>query len=217
MPDVAAFDFDGTITVGDTLLGFLGRVCGNRAVVAALLRHGPAVALAATGRSDSDAAKAAVLARLLVGRAVEDVERVVARYTDEVVARRLRPAVVERIDWHRGRGDTLLVVSASPELYVDPIAKRLGFDATLATRLEVDDAGRLTGRLVGANVRGAEKVARLRTHLGDGARPRLWAYGNSRGDADMLAAADVGTMVTRRGLVVMRGDPGSPTPPTPAA
>ncbi|MCU1462324.1 MAG: HAD-superfamily subfamily hydrolase [Acidimicrobiales bacterium] len=207
-PDVAAFDFDGTITLGDTLLGFLGRLCGNRAVVTALMRHGPALALAATGRADADAAKAAVLARLLAGRDIADVERVVQRYTDDVLTRRLRPAVIEKIDWHRARGDTLLVVSASPELYVDPIARRLGFHATLATRLEVDRDGRLTGRLVGANVQGAEKVARLRAHLGDDRPARLWAYGNSRGDADMLEVADVATMVTRRGLVVLRHDAG---------
>ena len=181
-----------------------------------MMRHGGAVALAATGRADPDAAKAAVLARLLTGRAVADVEKVVTRYTDEVLTRRLRPAVTEKVAWHRDRGDTLLVVSASPELYVDPIARRLGFHATLATRLEVDVDGRLTGRLLGANVRGAEKVARLLSHIGDDRPDRLWAYGNSRGDADLLAAADVATMVTRRGLVVLR-DGAGPAPPNPPA
>src|SRR5439155_5660541 len=130
---------------------------------------------------DRDAPKAAVLAQLLAGRRVADVEPIVTAYADNVVAGELRADTVARSVWHREQGHALVVVSASPELYVDPIARRLGFDAVLATRLEIDGGGRLTGRLVGTNVRGPEKVRRLREHLGDGAG-RIWAYGNSRDD-----------------------------------
>src|SRR5437016_5665528 len=80
---------------------------------------------------------------------------------------RRRPDIRARVDWHRAEGHELVLVSASPELYVAPIGRRLGFDEVLATRLEVDAAGLLTGRLVGANCRGPEKVARLRAWRGD--------------------------------------------------
>ena len=80
-----------------------------------------------------------------------------------------------------------------------PIAAALGFETALATRLEVD-AGRLTGRLTGANVRGPEKVRRLEEYL-DGAAVTLWAYGDSAGDRELLAVADHATRVTRAGLL----------------
>jgi phosphatidylglycerophosphatase C len=79
------------------------------------------------------------------------------------------------------------------EVYLSPLGNRLGFDGILATSLEVGDDGRLTGRLSGANVRRAEKVARLRGWLKEelnGAPYELWAYGDSKGDKELLALAE---------------------------
>jgi len=97
------------------------------------------------------------------------------------------------------------MVSASPELYVAPVARRLGFDATLATRLQVGPDGLLTGRLVGRNCRGPEKVRRLQEWFGD-ETPVVFAYGDSRGDREMLAfSSDGGTWLRRRSRPPPRG------------
>ncbi len=90
-----------------------------------------------------------------------------------------------------------MLVSASPELYVTPIGRRLGFDAVLATRLEVDADGRLTGRLLGANCRGPEKVVRLREWRREGLA-MAYAYGDSAGDREMLDLAVTAVRVGRR-------------------
>ena len=204
---VAAFDFDGTLTRGDTLIPFLQRLCGTRTVVRALVSEFGTMARAAARIGERDEAKAALLARLLAGRALADIEKVVEVYTDVVVAKQLRPDSVARVRWHIGQGHQLLIVSASPELYVRPIAERLQFDDALATRLEVDEHGRLTGRLDGANVRAEEKVRRIEEWL-DGRAVTMWAYGNSSSDKPMLEHADVGEMVSRRRLL-----PAAPTLP----
>ncbi len=116
-----------------------------------------------------------------------------------MVGARLRPLVQDRVTWHRRAGHKLVVVSASPELYVAPLGQRLGFDAVLGTRLEVGPDGRLTGRIEGCNCRGQEKVERLRAWMGP--EPAfLYAYGDSAGDRELLAAADVAVRVSRRPL-----------------
>jgi phosphatidylglycerophosphatase C len=111
------------------------------------------------------------------------------------------------------------VVSASPDYYVNAAVADLGVDGVIATRLEVDRSGRLTGRFAGGNCRGPQKLARLEQWMeasslpkpvGDGAhngaamvlhtdRPYLWAYGNSAGDLEMLRAADMGVDAGRLG------------------
>jgi phosphatidylglycerophosphatase C len=199
LQQVAVFDFDGTLVPRDSLLPFLRRVCGTRAVARALALEGPRLAQVAAGRGDRERVKAALFGRLLAGRSVADLEPVVRQYAQHVVARQVRADVRARVEWHRGQGHTVVMVSASPELYLVPIGQLLGFDAVLGTRLEVDAAGRLTGNLLGRNVRGPEKVARLNAHLG-GDPVRLWAYGDSAGDRELLARADVATRVTRRRL-----------------
>jgi len=166
------------------------------------------VAAAARGTLDRDAVKARVLARLLAGWTAADVEAAAADYAAHVVAARLRPDTAGRVEWHRSQGHRLVVISASPQLYVEPIAHTLGFHAALATRLEVVD-GRLTGRIVGANVRGPEKVRRLDEFVG-GAAVTVWAYGDSSGDRELLARADHAMRVTRGGLVPVSADGWTP-------
>jgi phosphatidylglycerophosphatase C len=95
-----------------------------------------------------------------------------------------------------------VVVSASLGAYLRPLAERLELDGVLAVELVADAGGTLTGQVVGAvNNRGPEKVARLRAWLaarfGPGTEVDLWAYGDSSGDAELLAIADHPTWVGR--------------------
>jgi HAD superfamily hydrolase (TIGR01490 family) len=120
-------------------------------------------------------------------------------FAADVVANHLRDDVVARAVWHREQGHRRVIVSASFECYAAPVAAALGFDAALATRLAVDDAGHLTGALDGPNVRRAEKVRRLEVWLaGDDAT--LWVYGDSAGDRELMAHANRAIRVQRRPL-----------------
>ncbi|MDP9073467.1 MAG: HAD-IB family hydrolase [Actinomycetota bacterium] len=188
---VAAFDFDGTLIAGDSFLPFLIRLVGRRAMGRAFVVAGPEL-LTAFARGSRDATKAAMLGRLLAGYPEPRIVELGAAYADQLV-RQIRPAMAQRIDWHRSQGHRLVIVSASLEVYLAPTGRLLGFDQVLATRLEVGPSGRLTGRLAGVNVRRAEKSARLRQWLAaelDQAPHELWAYGDSTGDRELLAMAD---------------------------
>ena len=163
----------------------------------ALLEVSPRLVRTALDDERRDEAKVALVRRTLTGYDAGRVSAVAAEFADDVLARHLRPDVVERVAWHRNQGHELVIVSASFTSYLDPIAARLGFAAVLATELAVGDDGRLTGELVRPNVRGAEKVRRLDEWLGAGPA-FVWAYGDSSGDRDLLARADQGVMVGGR-------------------
>ena len=195
---VAAFDFDGTLTRRDTLLLFLVWVAGRREVGRALTEQVGPLALALGGRGDRDVQKERVIGRLLAGRSLIDLEARAEAFADGAITARLRPEVVAHLHRHLRAGDGVVVVTASPELVVAPIARRLGSVPVLGTRLEVGADGLMTGRLLGANVRGAEKVRRLVDWLGDDGRTLRWAYGDSSGDRELLAAASEPTWVKRR-------------------
>ena len=185
---VAAFDFDGTLARGDSLLPFLARAAGRGPLGRALARQWPAIVSALAGRGDRDAAKVALVGRLLRGVSAEELAEHGERYAAHL-ARRLRPNMVERLRWHRDQEHEVVIVSASLAAYLEPLGRELGATSVLATGLEVGDDGRLTGRLQGANVRGPEKVARLKAFLA-GETCELWAYGDSNGDRELLAMAD---------------------------
>jgi phosphatidylglycerophosphatase C len=212
MPDVAAFDFDGTLTDRGSVFGYLSALCGPAAVISAAAALSPRLAHAAVaGGAAADRTKELLFERVLAGIEVERAESVGAEFARRHLERHLRPSVRERFDWHRRRGDRVVIVSASPELYVRPAGDQLGADGVVATRLAVDGRGRLTGRYQGENCRGDEKLRRLQVWMAESGGPPagLWAYGNSRGDLGMLRGADRGVNVGRLGpLGQLRSFPG---------
>jgi len=192
---VAAFDFDGTISRRDTLGPFLARVAGTNALVRTLLTRTPQFAAVTLGRADRDLEKQAVIARLLGGRTAESVAAMGRAYAEHLWnQQRFRPEILERLQWHRERDHEIVIVSASLDSYLVPLAPRLGVAHVISCSLEADASGLVTGRLLGGNVRGEEKAVRLRQWLG--ADPaELWAYGDSSGDDELLAMADHPTRV----------------------
>jgi phosphatidylglycerophosphatase C len=210
--DVAAFDFDGTLIHGGSVFGFLSALVGTPAVAASSLALAPQLAHAAlVGGEPADRIKERLFQRVMGGTPIEHLDAVAARYGREHLRRHLRADVGHRLDWHRGHGDRVVIVSASPEVYVRAAADCLGVDGVIATRLEVAGDGTVTGRYDGVNCRGAEKLRRLRLWIeASGTAPaRIWCYGNSRGDLVMLRAADVGVNVGRLGrLGALRAYPG---------
>jgi phosphatidylglycerophosphatase C len=193
MTVVAAFDVDGTVTTHDCVVPFLRRVAGTvpMAVKLALSVHRlvPAVV-----RWDRDELKAVATRAVLTGRPIADVDELGESFAEHIADYWLRTATVERIREHREQGHHVVFVSASYGAYLRPLARRLGVDGVVATELEVDGDGRCTGALVGGNCRGPEKARRLQAWLdaNHGGRDavELWAYGDSPGDRELLAAAD---------------------------
>jgi phosphatidylglycerophosphatase C len=159
---VAAFDFDGTLTRGGSVWQFLSSVCGRGPVISAGIALLPKLLRAALlGGTAADEAKEALFVRTLAGRPAGEVAAVAAQFGISHYRHRSRTKLRARLDWHRRQGHRVVVVSASPEYYVRPVGDELGVDGVVATRLEVDGDGRLTGRFDGGNCRGAQKLARL--------------------------------------------------------
>lgn len=192
---VAAFDFDGTLVPGDSLPRYLSRLLGRRRFASVLSASWPAMA-AAYRKSGRDGAKAALLVRAVSGVDVTLAAEVGESFA-RVLAREVKPDMAERIDWHRDQGHRLVLVSASLGLYLIPFGKLRGFDEVIATALEVGPDGVLTGHLRGENVRAAQKAVLLKELIGPDP-VTVWAYGDSRGDREMLAMADHPTLLGRR-------------------
>jgi phosphatidylglycerophosphatase C len=186
-PAVAVFDFDGTIIRGDSTTAFCRAEFPGR-MLPAMVRAAPRLAGHALGLVDRQRLKEAVLTAVLGGREEPEVRARAAGWAARCLPGMVRPAALERLRWHRSRGHRVVIASASLELLLEPWAPAAGVDDVLATRLAVA-GGRLTGRLDGPNCYGPEKVVRLRALLGDLDGVELYAYGDSRGDRELLAVA----------------------------
>jgi phosphatidylglycerophosphatase C len=188
-PVVAAFDVDGTLTTRDCVTPFLRRAGGLR-LARALLGH-PRALLRALARRDRDSLKELACSSL-AGLDGETLDGLGERFAREVAETRLRADTTARLRRHRELGHTVVLASASLDPYLVPLGRLLEVDGVVCTVLERDSGGRLTGRLVGENCRGREKELRLRAWLAANGLEdaELWAYGDSAGDAELLAGAD---------------------------
>ena len=187
---VAAFDFDGTLTRHDTLLPFLLHVLGAPAVMRHAFILSPTLAGYSLGMIRNDVAKERVLTQCLAGMRIDELQREAAEFAEHKLPGLVRTEAIHRFVWHKKEGHRCVVISASLDLYVRPWARRAGFDDVIASRLETLEDGRITGNLLGKNCFGIEKVRRLEALLGPRSGYTLYAYGDSRGDKELLSGAD---------------------------
>lgn len=186
---VAVFDLDGTVTRHDTfvpyLRGWLQRHPARRrrlAFAAAVIRY------LATGR-DRGRLKSDLLRACMGGAGKAEVDAWSDAFVAGLDAGSLCPGALTAIARHRADGDRLVLLSASVDLYVPRIGRRLGFDETICTGVAWRD-GQLDGGLTTANRRGDEKrlcIDALRQRF-PGAK--FAAYGNSRSDLPHLVTVD---------------------------
>jgi len=118
-------------------------------------------------------------------------ERFVAELRSRGAFRASGLAVLEA---HRSAGDRLVLLSASPDLYVPLIGRLLGFERTVCTEIRWDGE-RLDGALRTPNRWGAEKVRCLEQLRDDYAQATVTAYGNSSSDIPHLALAEHALLV----------------------
>ncbi len=182
-----AYDLDGTLTTRDSLWAFLVWRWGAARMAGVAARLAPALASYALDR-DRGRLKTAVLRATLAGTAEVDVRAGAAAFWDERGDGMLRPGAAAHLRADPPAGVTRVLVTACPQIIAEPVAARFGL-RLIGTQLAMAD-GRLTGALEGANCRGEEKVRRLEETFGADLK-LVAAFGDSDGDAAMLARADV--------------------------
>jgi phosphatidylglycerophosphatase C len=192
---LVVFDLDGTISRHDTLLAYLrGFLRLHRARWPRMLRTLPALLGFIVGLVDRGQLKAALMRAGLGGCP----RTVINAWTVDFVAQLLERGVfadaLSAIACHRRNADVLVLMSASPDLYVPAIAESLGFVEAICTGVRWC-GDRLDGSLTTANRHGAEKArcfSALRARYPD--RPTV-AYANSASDFEHLKLADEAWLV----------------------
>jgi len=180
------FDLDGTLTSRDTLLPFLRFVVGPLAFYLRLPLVLALVCLMAVRLLSRQRAKELVLSLYLRHMERATLSALGERFARERMSALLRSQAMARLGWHQARGHYCVLASASLAIYAEPWARAAGFDQVLATELEFDARDRATGRLSGANCRGAEKLRRLEASLGELSARVVHGYGDSAADRPFL-------------------------------
>ncbi|HYL69884.1 MAG TPA: HAD-IB family hydrolase, partial [Candidatus Dormibacteraeota bacterium] len=192
---VALFDLDGTLTRRDTLTQYVAGFLRRHPWRALRLPLAfPALLRFVLGRSDRGRLKASLLRSVLGDLTRADLESWTQAFVARVAERGVFQEARDALTRHRERGDTLALLSASPDLYVPALGAALGIADVTCTGLAWRDE-RLSGGLTTPNRRGMEKVRCLEALRQRYPGRAVVAYGNAASDLPHLGLADTGVLV----------------------
>lgn len=185
MKKIYAFDFDGTLTTKDSLLAFIRFVKGDVSFMLGFLRYSPLLVLMKLRLYPNYKVKQKVFAHFFQGMTIRDFDMLCQRFA---AAHRglLRPEGIKAVEQAQSEGSEVVIVSASIDNWVQPFFPEV---KVLGTQVEVKD-GLLTGRFLTKNCYGQEKVERILACYPNRQEYTLIAFGDSRGDKELLAFAD---------------------------
>lgn len=185
MKKVYAFDFDGTLTTKDTLIEFIRYAKGSMALGLGFMRYAHLLVLMKLGLYPNYKAKQKVFAHFFKDTTLDDFNALCKAFAASS-SHLLRPNAIEAINQAIKEGSEVLIVSASIDNWVQPFFPQV---KVVGTQIEVIDS-KLTGRFLSKNCYGQEKVNRILSLYPNRQEYHLTAYGDSRGDKEMLAFAD---------------------------
>ena len=184
---LSVFDFDGTLTKHDSFVPFLRFAFGKRVFARRLVRLVLPTLKCLGRRLTRDELKEVLIHTFMTGVEAKWVEEKAEEFCERYWKRLMRPSGLIAVATQVNSGAIVTICSASPAMVLKPFAERLGI-RLIGTNLEVKD-GVLTGRISGHNCRCGQKVERLEAEYGPLSSYHLRAWGDTRGDYEMLAAA----------------------------
>ncbi|AIN16657.1 MULTISPECIES: HAD family hydrolase [Yersinia] len=128
----------------------------------------------------------------LVGKHTVEVAGWVERFIARDILPRIYPQARKLLAWHRDRGDYIVIISATGEHLVNPIAQCFSANAALAIGVAVED-NRYTGKTYGTLTYREGKVERLKQWLTESPQldfQRTYGYSDSINDKPLLEYVD---------------------------
>ncbi len=184
--NLALFDFDGTLTLGDTFVPFVHFAAPRHRVAFGTLLLSPLIVAYKLGLLPATRLRAAIAYVGFRGRAEADLNACGDRYA-KTLPHVLRAEALAKLRWHQAQGDEVVIVSASLHPYLHAFCREheLGL---ICTRLECK-AGILTGSYEAGDCTGGEKARRVLARYDLSRYPVVYAYGDTPEDHELLSLA----------------------------
>ena len=194
---IAFFDFDGTITTKDTLLEFIKFSKGKLPFYLGFALNSPWLVAYRLKLISNQAGKERILTWFYRNMPLSAFQQLCDDFAATQIPALIRHKALLEIQQLQEKDFTVVIVSASPENWIRQWTENMHV-ALLATRLQTkpgkasgpDNTNmRLTGKILGHNCHGKEKVRRIRETYPLDEYEEIYAYGDTSGDLPMLAIA----------------------------
>ena len=187
----AFFDFDGTLIKKESFALFLLFAVGYLKVFLNIIPLIYSYMLYKLNIISNGMAKEKAITILLKGNLNSSLDVIAKEFAKKKLDRLINPHVYSRLEYHLEHNHTIIIVSANLEIYLIYWAKMHNINEVLATTIEFKN-NICTGKLVGINCYGKQKVKKITEFLNKNNLKinYSYAYGNSKGDYEMLLYAN---------------------------
>ena len=182
---IAFFDFDGTITTKDSLLEFIKYCKGNFAFYSGFALHAPLLVAYKLNIISNQYAKEKMLHYFFGKMSVETFDKYCADFSRDIMPSLIRPKALNEIAKLKDAGAEVVVVSASPEYWLNHWCHSMDLKCIATRLITVND--KVTGKIDGLNCHGKEKVRRITERYDLNNFSSVYCYGDTPGDKYMLA------------------------------
>ncbi len=197
----AFFDLDHTLLPFDTQALFCNFVLKRERWRTVMhLSFAPLAMLKALRLVSTVIAKRAFM-NYLAGMKRETLSAYAKEFAEKTVKAAAYPELLAIIEEHRQAGRILVLNTASPDFYAQDIARVLGFDHCIATRVEVPQVMPLMPRVIGVNNKHEAKIAAMKAAIPEIATAseetlrESWSYSDSAADLPLLEFAGHAVLV----------------------
>jgi len=187
--EIIVFDFDGTITTDDTFRLFLRYYAGNLNWALNILLLLPIFIGYGLKIVDRNQAKIHVMRRFFKNASTAKLNARAAEFAKDIIPGLIRPQAQACLDSKKNDLESLYICSASIAPYLRAWGESQNIHNILATELE-SDGDHYTGEIKGWNIWGEGKIRRILAEFAPQPVKIMEAYGDSRGDREMLHAAE---------------------------
>ena len=138
--------------------------------------------------------KEKIVTILLKGLNSERIEEIILKFYQANFPNLLNSEIIELINSEKQKGNHIIIITSNIQVFVNPIKKILPVNDVFATKVEVLD--KIIGeKIVGENCSGKVKAEILNKCKQKYNPEKVIAYGDSKGDFDMLNNAEEGYLL----------------------
>lgn len=190
--NLALFDFDGTLYPKDSFTGFIFYTLSKRHIVKNGLKILPWIQAYYLKLYPAHAMRPRLYQSMFKDIPLDFVDKLAQEYAQKLI-KKLDPDLLHQLKRHQQRGDQVVLVSASIDLYLTYICKYLNIEL-ICTKTEYKN-GLLTGFYRSEDCSCEQKKFRIMQQYQLSDYQFIYAYGNSEEDLEMLSIADYPYMV----------------------
>lgn len=185
--NIALFDFDGTVTNQDMYTQFVLFATPKRKLTLGKLILLPTIIKYKLGRLHGRDIRTKMTKFAFKGMSIDDLSQKGEKFANQVIPTYIRTNALKKIKWHQSRGDLVVIVSASLDVYLKPWCDKHQLDL-ICTEVEVIN-GVLTGNTIAGDCSSLEKQKRIEQGYNLKDYDTIYAYGDTPEDIEMLALA----------------------------